>query len=630
MKEAHSLLRRSRFAWFFGTQLLSAFNDNFLKNAIVLWVSSRRANLFGISPEATISLASALFIAPFFLLSASAGQLADRFDKARVIRGVKLAEVLFMALAAVGFLTSSLPVLIGALVLMGAHSAVLGPAKYSILPEIVAKDSLVEGNALVETGSFLAILAGTIGGGVLVLHGEEGPTYTSVTIVAVAVLGVLTSLRMPKLLDHPDGPTLDLNPLRPTFAILRIVHKTRAVFLSVLGISWFWFLGAVMLSLLPVYTRQTLHAHEHVFTLFLCVFCVGIAIGSALTERISGKNLELGLVPVGSLGMTAFLVDLYFAQSPLDASGELHSVTVFLGASGSVHILLDLFGVAVFGGLFTVPLYTLIQERSPAAERSRVVAGNNILNALMMVAGSALLAGLFGAGVAPESVFLVLAGLSLLVAIYIYTLLPEFLIRFMAWFIGRIMYRQRVYGHDNIPTEGPVVLVANHVAFNDWLIMAGAVRRPPRFVMDHRIAKTPLVSVLFKHGKTIPIAPAHEDQATMEQAFVRIAEELREGEVVCIYPEGKITKTGEMNPFKNGIERIIRETPVQVVPVAIHGLWGSIFSRKGGPAMQKLPRRFRAKLVVNIGKPVPAAQVTAAGLEADVRALLKEAEELAK
>jgi len=630
MAQPRSLLRTPSFLWFYATQLLSAFNDNFLKNAIVVWVIGTHASLFGASPEATISLASALFIAPFFLLSASAGELSDRFDKTRVIRAVKLAEVLFMALGAAGFLLGSLPLMILSLLLMGAHSAVLGPAKYSILPEIVPKDRLVEGNALVETGSFLAILTGTISGGVIVLWGDEGPLYTAACVLAVAGLGVLTSRGMALLGDKPDGPRVELNLLRPTVAILRIVARTRAVFLSVLGISWFWFLGAVMLSLLPVYTSNTLHAHPHVFTLFLCVFCVGIALGSALTERISGKNLELGLVPVGSLGMTGFLVDLFFAKSGLVAGPQLHTVGEFLGADGSARILIALFGVAVFGGLFTVPLYTLIQERSSPEERSRVVAGNNILNALMMVLGSALLAGLFGAGVDPQHVFLVLATLSLIVAVYIYSLLPEFLIRFLAFVVGRIMYRLRVYGHDHIPTEGPVVLVANHVAFNDWLIMAGAVRRPARFVMDHRIAKTPLVSTLFRHGKTIPIAPAHEDAAVMEHAFVRIAEELRAGEVVCIYPEGKITKTGEMNPFKTGIERILRETPVQVVPVAIHGLWGSIFSRKDGPALHKLPRRFRAKLVVNIGAPIAPEEASAKLLEERVRALLREAEERAR
>jgi 1-acyl-sn-glycerol-3-phosphate acyltransferase len=271
-----------------------------------------------------------------------------------------------------------------------------------------------------------------------------------------------------------------------------------------------------------------------------------------------------------------------------------------------------------------VPLYTLIQQRAEPSERSRVVAGNNILNALFMAVGAALLAELFALGVHVRYVFLILAGLSALTAIYIYSLLPEFLIRFYAFLIGRVMYRLEVRGHEHIPETGGVVLVCNHVAFNDWLIVAGAVRRPVRFVMDHRMAGRPVVSTLFRHAKTIPIAPEHEDKAVLEAAFDKIAEELRAGEVVCIYPEGKITKTGEMNPFKAGIERILRETPVPVVPMALDGLWGSFFSRKGGPAMQKMPRRFRAKLLLTIDPPMPAAQATAQVLEDHVRNLLAE------
>jgi 1-acyl-sn-glycerol-3-phosphate acyltransferase len=284
--------------------------------------------------------------------------------------------------------------------------------------------------------------------------------------------------------------------------------------------------------------------------------------------------------------------------------------------------LIDLFGLAVFGGFFSVPLYTLIQQRAEPSERSRVVAGNNILNALFMAFGAALLATLFSYGVPVRHVFLILAGLSAATAAYIYTLLPEFLIRFCAFLIGRVSYRLEVRGHDNIPETGPVVLVCNHVAFNDWLIVAGAVRRPVRFVMDHRMAGKPVISTLFRHGKTIPIAPEHENKEVLESAFAKIAEELRAGEVVCIYPEGKITKTGELNPFKAGIERILRETPVPVVPMALDGLWGSFFSRKGGPAMQKLPRRFRAKLTLTIGAPVAPEQASARVLEDRVRDLI--------
>jgi 1-acyl-sn-glycerol-3-phosphate acyltransferase len=621
------LLARRGFLAFFVTQLLSAFNDNFFKNALVFWISSQQASLAGASPEEMISLCSLIFIAPFFVLSASAGQLADRYEKTLVARAVKAAEVLIMALAALGFMSGALGLMLAALFLMGVHSSVLGPVKYSILPELLENERLVEGNALVEMGTFLAILGGTIGGGVLVLL-PGGPSYVSAAVLAIAALGLATSFGMPRLSPSNPGLPISKNPITPTIETLKIVKRTRAVFLSVLGISWFWFLGVVLLSLLPVYARVTLHAHEHVVTLFMGVFCVGIALGSLLTERISGKNLELGLVPFGSLGMTVLLLDLYLVGTPAQTPALLLDVSGFLALPHAYRILFDLFGVAMFGGFFTVPLYTLIQERADPRERARVVAGNNILNALFMVIGSGLLTILFGAGFSVHKVFLVLAGLSVLAGAYIYSLLPEFLLRFLAWLLGRTMYRVKVIGHDQIPKTGPVVVVCNHVAFNDPLIVAGALRRPARFVMDHHIARTPLLSILFKQGKAIPIAPAHENPALMERAFARIAEELREGELVCIYPEGKITKTGEMNPFKPGIERILSETPAPVVPMAVYGLWGSMFSRKGGPAMKKLPKRFRARLTIKIGAPIAPELASAALLEEKVRALLAEAEAL--
>ncbi|MFT3928265.1 MAG: MFS transporter [Myxococcales bacterium] len=625
---ARSPFARPGFPAFFGTQLLSAFNDNFFKNALVLWISAHQASVLGLSPAQMISICSGIFIAPFFVLSATAGQLADRYEKTLIVRGVKMAEVAILALAALGFVSGALWPMLAALFLMGVHSAFLGPVKYSILPQLLASDELVEGNALVEMGTFLAILGGTIGGGMLVLVEPWGPSGVAIAIMAVAVLGLLMSFRMMRLPSGAPAVRIHANPFTPTFEILGIVKRTRAVFLSVLGISWFWFFGAVLLSLLPVYARDTLHAHENVVTLFLSVFCVGIALGSLLTERISGKYLELGLVPFGSVGMTLCTLDLYFVGAPSVVPSVPLDIWAFLETEHAYRILGDLFGMAMFGGFFTVPLYTLIQQRSEASERSRVVAGNNILNALFMVIGAAMLAGLDALHFSVPKVFLVLAICSLLSATYIYSLLPEFLIRFVAWILGRLFYRLQVIGHENIPETGPVVLVCNHVAFNDSIIVAGSVRRPARFVMDHRIAKTPGASILFRHGKTIPIAPEHEDKALMERAFAKIAEELRAGEVVCIFPEGKITKTGEMNPFKAGIERILRETPVPVVPMAVEGLWGSIFSRKDGPAFRKLPRRFRARITLSIGKPIAPEHASAKLLEEQVRSMLKHEAEL--
>ncbi len=614
------LLTQPGFFALFVTQLLSAFNDNFLKNAIVIWISATQAQLFGLKPEVMISLCSGVFILPFFLFSATAGQLADRYEKPRLIRIIKLAEIGIMTLATLGFAASDLRVLLAAIFMLGVHSAFLGPIKYSILPQLVAPDALVAGNALVETGTFLAILAGTIGGGVLVLA-DAGPLMVGGTGAFWAALGYLASRRIPALPPVAPDLRIDLNPISPTLAILRLTQKTRAVFLSVLGISWFWFFGAAFLTVLPTYARSTLGAHEHVVTLFLAVFCVGIALGSTLCETLSGKNLELGLVPLGSIGMTWFTFDLFLIGSPGALPTEPMGVAAFIASPHAWRILFDLLSIAVFGGFYTVPLYTLIQQRSEPSERSRVIAGNNIINAILMVIASALLAWLFALKLSVPTIFLVVAGLNAAVAIYIYSLLPEFLLRFVAWILAHTLYRLKLEGHERVPETGAAVIVCNHVTFVDFLIIAGSVRRPVRFVMDHRIAATPGLSLLFKGGKTIPIAPEREDKALMERAFERVAAELREGEIVCIFPEGKLTKSGEMNPFRQGgIERILRETPVPVVPMALRGLWGSMFSRKDDGGV-KLPRRFRSHVELLIGDPIPPEQANAAYLEERVREL---------
>ena len=617
------LLFRKGFLALFVTQLLSAFNDNLLKNAVVFWISATQAELFGLSPAVMIPLCSGVFILPFFLFSATAGQLADRHPKPRLIRYIKLAEIGIMVLGAIGFMRADLVMLIASIFLLGLHSTFLGPIKYSILPQMVAADELVAGNALVEMGTFLAILAGTIAGGQLILE-PNGVQWLGIAALSCAVIGYLASRRLPELPAVAPELKIKLDPIAPTLEILRITSKTRAVFLSVLGISWFWFFGVAFLSVLPIYGKETLGVHERVINVLLAMFCVGIALGSLLCEKLSGKNLELGLVPLGSIGMSVFTLDLFFIGAPVHAPGAALQLAEFLRTPDAPRILADLFAIALFGGFYTVPLYTLIQQRAEPSERSRVVAGNNIINALFMVVGSALLAVLGKAHVSVPVTFLIVAGLNAAVAVYIYSLLPEFLLRFIAWVLSRLMYRLTMVGHEKIPETGGAVLVCNHVSFVDFLIVAGSTRRPVRFVMDHRIAATPVVSLLFKQGKTIPIAPERADKALMERAFERIAEELRAGEVVCIFPEGKLTSSGEMNPFKAGIDRIVRETAVPVVPMALAGLWGSMFSRKDRGT--KLPQRFRARLRLVVGDPVPPEQVSAADLEQRVRTLLAVAE----
>lgn len=618
-----ALLADRRFRPLFWTQLLGAFNDNLFKNALVVLVTWRAYSAGGLDPQQLVALCGGLFILPFLLFSALAGQLADKLPKATLIRRVKLAEIPIMTLAAVGFVSESLPVLLATLFLMGLQSAFFGPLKYGVLPELLHSRDLVGGNALVETGTFVAILAGTITGGVLIALGEPGVVALSVGVVLVAMLGRWTAGSVPATPAAAPNLRVGLDPVRPALETLRVARRVKSVWLSLLGISWFWFVGASLLSVLPAFTREVLGGSEAVVTLFLGLFCAGVAAGSLLAERLSGGRLELGLVPVGSIFMSLAALDLFLVGrgfAPLASDGSA-GVGMLLAAPGGLRLCFDFLLLAIAGGLYTVPLYTLMQQRSDTAVRARVVAANNILNALFMVAAAALLMVLPALSVSLPATFLLLAMLNAVVAACIYRVIPEFLLRFVIWATAHALYRLRVIGAEHIPAEGPAVIVANHVSFVDWLLIAAASKRPPRFVMDHRFRTLPLVGFVFRDAGVIPIAPAKEDPAVLQRAFDAIAEALEADEVVCIFPEGAVTRDGRQHLFRPGIERILARTPVPVVPVAIGGMWGSFFSRRHGRAMSRPFRRFRARVELAVGAAVPAAEASAARLAHEVAVL---------
>ncbi|HXH03025.1 MAG TPA: 1-acyl-sn-glycerol-3-phosphate acyltransferase, partial [Candidatus Competibacteraceae bacterium] len=431
--------------------------------------------------------------------------------------------------------------------------------------------------------------------------------------------GYLASRGIPLALPADPGLRFNWNPFTETWRNLRFARGNRTVFLSVLGISWFWFYGALVLAQLPNYTKLNLGGSEQVVTLLLTLFSLGIGLGSLLCERLSGHKVEIGLVPFGSIGLTLFGLDLYLASPAAQSQpGELVGAWTFLQAPGSWRVVLDVVLVGLFGGFYIVPLYALVQSRSQVSHRSRIIAANNILNALFMVVSALLAIVLLGAGLDIPELILVTALLNAAVAVYIYTLVPEFLMRFLAWMLIHLGYRIKKEGLERIPEEGPCVLVCNHVSFMDALIIAGCVRRPTRFVMDHRIFATPLLRFIFRSVGAVPIAPAKENPQLLEQAYERISQYLRAGEVVCIFPEGRITDSGEIGPFRSGIERILARDPVPVVPMALQGLWGSFFSRKGGPAMRRFPRRFWSRIGLRVGEPLPAEAVSAERLREKV------------
>jgi 1-acyl-sn-glycerol-3-phosphate acyltransferase len=608
------LLQQRRFGSFFSVQFLGAFNDNIFKNALVIMLTFQAASMTTMSSGLLVNLCAGLFILPFFLFSATAGQLADKYEKAFITRLVKIFEIVIMSIGALGFYWLNLELLLIALFMMGMHSTMFGPVKYAYLPQHLKKEELVGGNGLIDAGTFIAILLGTILGGVLIGIKPSGAMWVAVTAIAIAVLGYWVSRSVP--LSPAPSPDLKINwnPLTETWANLKFLRTNRTVFLSILGISWFWFYGAMFLSQFPNYTKEVLGGSEHVVTLLLAVFSVGIGLGSLLCEKLSGHKIEIGLVPFGSIGLTIFAVDLYFASpaSPGTALGAM----AFMQQAGSWRVLFDLLMIGIFGGFYIVPLYALIQSRSEPSHQARVIAGNNILNALFMVcaAGVAILA--LSMGLTIPQLFLFTAVLNALVAVYIYTLVPEFLMRFLVWLLIHSVYRLEKQGLDNIPEDGAAMLVANHPTFIDALVIAAACRRPTRYVMDHKRFETPVLNFIFRATRSIPIASAREDPVMLERAYDEIAKGLAEGDLICIFPEGRVTGDGEINPFRGGIKRIIERTPVPVIPIALRGLWASFFGRQGGSLITRVFRLgLFGRIGMSVGVPVPPQAVTPEGLQ---------------
>jgi 1-acyl-sn-glycerol-3-phosphate acyltransferase len=606
MSSQFSLLKARRFGPFFSTQFLGAFNDNLFKNALIVMLTFQAAQWTTLQPELLVNLAAGIFILPFFLFSATAGQLADKHDKAILIRLVKVLEIGIMLIAGAGFWLHSLVVLLGCLFLLGLHSTLFGPVKYAILPQHLQEDELVGGNALIEAGTFIAILLGTLFGGLLA-GTEAGALWITATCLLTAVAGYVVSRGVPAAAAPEPGLQVNPNPITETWRNIRFARDNRTVFLSILGISWFWLFGALLLAQFPAYAKNVLGGTETSVTLLLGTFTFGIGIGSLLCERLSAKQVEIGLVPFGSIGLTVFGLDLAFASPGILPPTAL-SLLPLLSAPGTLHVLFDLFAIGLFGGFFIVPLYALMQLRSNPAQRARIIAANNILNALFMVAGAAAAAGLLASGLSIPALFGVAAVCNAAVALYIYRLVPEFLLRFIVWLLVHSVYRLEKKDIERIPEQGPGLVICNHVSFVDALVITAACRRPIRFVMDHHIFRWPIVSFVFKAGRAIPIAPAKEDPALMANAYDEVAAALAAGELVGIFPEGKITADGELCAFRPGISRILERNPVPVVPVALSGLWGSIFSRCDGRVLGRPwnARPFR-KIGIAVGEPLAAA-----------------------
>ena len=610
------LLSEKRFLPFFLTQFSGAFNDNLFKNTLLFLITYTAGGLAGLSVDFVVNVAAFLFILPFFLFSGIAGQMADKYEKSGFIRWVKLAEIFIMTVAAVGLWYGWYEVLLLLLFLMGTQSTFFGPVKYAILPQVLRNDELVGGNALVEMGTFVAILLGMIIAGLLM--GADNPhQLAAIGVLGLAIAGYLAARAMPKTGKTNLDVVVGLNPLTETWRLMKLARENYSVLLCIMAISWFWFLGAAYLTQFPNFARTDLMGDETVVTLLLSIFTIGIALGSMACERLSGHRIELGIVPIGSIGLSFFGLDLYFN---MPANPIPTDWWIILTDAQHRQVAVDLLGIGFFGGLFIVPLYAFVQQETPEDRRAKVIAALNVFNALFMVVSALMgmiMLGIIGISI-PEF-FLVLSIMNLIVAGFVYQQLPEFVLRFIVWILTHTIYRVKREGLRNIPDEGPVLLVCNLVSYMDALVIAGAVRRPIRFVMDHQIFKTPVLGGIFRMARAIPIGPRAKVPEIYDAAFERIDEELSVGHVVCIFPEGRLTTDGEIAQFRSGVDVILERRPVPVVPMALRGLWGSFFSHCGGPALKHLPRRFWSRIELLAEPPIAPEDANSQHLEQEVR-----------
>ena len=621
---AHSqyeLLKQRRFLPFFLTQALGAFNDNVFRNAMLalmvyqMGLSTEQSTLYA-------NLAPALFILPYFLFSATAGQIAEKVEKARLIRITTAMEIAIMSLAAFGFIYGLPALLLFCLFLTGVQSTLFGPVKYAILPQVLAPEELTGGNGLVEMGTSISILIGMIAGMSLLMIPGYGPQAAAAAMIGLAVTGHLVSRAIPMAPAIAPDLKINTNLIAESLHVLGMVRHNPVVRRAVFGVSWFWFVGTLLSAQLPNYAKLHMGGSESLNLLALALFSVGTGLGSLWCEKLSQRTVEIGLVPFGALGMTVFCADLYFAR-PGFAPETGITLSQFWQQAGSFRIMADLTLIGLFAGFFIVPLFALIQSRTEKHHLSRVIAGMNIQNAVFIVSAAVtgiVLQRYLGFNI-PE-VFLLLSVLNLAVLVYLMLLVPEFFLRFLAWIYIRIMYRVEVHGIEkHVPDEGPALLVCNHVSYMDALLLSSAVPRPIRFVMYYKIFNTPGARWAFKAANVIPIAGRSEDPELMERAFAAVDQALAEGELVCIFPEGRLTPDGEIGSFKPGTERILAARPVPVVPMAIRGMWASIFSRSGVINTLRLPSRIRAHVTIMAEAPVDGAGAKAVDLEEKVKSL---------
>lgn len=589
------LLKTKRFYPLFLTQFLGAFNDNVFKNAVAIWITYHFANQLQMKTDVLITVATGLFILPFFLFSAIAGQLADRFEKSRLIRYTKMAEIILMVVACAGFYLQSIPLLMTVLFLLGTQATFFGPVKYSILPDHLHDNELLAGNGLLESGTFLSILLGTLLGGIL-LGLAIGPFVICIAVLTIAIAGYAFSLKIPVAKIGSPQLKINFNFVKESWNIVQHTFENRSLAWSIIGISWFWFIGITYLSQFPTYAKDVLGAHSSVVSLFLAVFTLGLGAGSLFCNRLFKGKVNATYVPLAALGMTLFAIDLVLATQHIPAAKANTLITFFQFLSNLKHwhILFDLFMLAVCGGIYIVPLYAILQYKSDEAHRSRVIAANNIINALFMVASAVVVSIVLSLHFTITQVFLVVAIANIVATFYICQLLPEELFKSLLLWLIKLFYRAEIKGMENYYRAGNrVLIIANHTSFIDAALLAALLPERLSFAIDIQFAKKWWLQLLLKFVNTYPMDP------TNPFSTKSLIEYLRKDNHVVIFPEGRITVTGALMKIYEGPGMISDKADATILPIRIDGAQYTPFSRMRG----KIKLRWFPKITLTILEP---------------------------
>lgn len=612
---SQSLMTQRRFLPYFCTQFLGAFNDNVYKNALGILIAYR---LVSDNSGILLNIAAVAFILPYFLFGSIAGQIADKYEKSMLIRRIKIAEILIMLMGSLALYLQSVPAMLFILFLMGSQSTFFGPIKYSILPQHLEPRQIIDATSYVEAGTFLAILLGSILGGFMA-RDIVLQYILMLTLLAIAVVGWRVSCKIPSAAAAEPNLAMSFNIWQSSREVYAIARKDKQIYLTIMAISWFWAFGSIVLTQFPVFASKVLYGDEIVAVSLLAIFSIGIALGSIVCAKLSAGKVEIGFVPIGAFGMSIFSWQLSNSQFvPVE---QFHTLMEFLVLPDSWMVMFNMTMIAFSAGMFIVPLYTLLQVRGDPSVRSRVIAANNIINAFFMVG-----AGIFGAcmiyfGYSVLDIFKAAAVFILIAAIYILSVIPHFLLRLIGWVLIHSIYRIKKHDLHHIPEQGPALLVCNHVSFIDPVILLALAPRPARFVMYYTFYELPIARHLFKWLRSIPIGPKRERPNLLNEAMDTISRSLDDGQLVCVFPEGGITKNGEIQKFQPGVEQILKRNPVPVIPLAIRGMWGSWFSRHKGSAMKGLPAAFMKRISVISGPPILPDEANRVSLHKKVAAL---------